>query len=353
MKNEFSHRIAVHEDFDVAEAIQKKVVDFDSPDVIWIPHTRIICANLTSDVLDRLSPIWNHVTAVDLFREHIFPPEYSSKPLQSFDDPRFNLPNENFYAAPAIAIIDSGLTLPQGAYLHAHVTARHFGSNQTTLDSFGHGTIVATAISGVTLNGFRYPGIAPSCPLYVAKIFDSAYESVDPVRLEKALSWSIEVGARIINLSIGVGREINRSGTLDSIIQNALKIQPDLIIVASVGNNSYNGAYGIYSPASAPGVIAAAAWNGSIGHFSHHPKSDLYKAVTVSAPTPIIGLDIRTNSFGFLEETSAAAAYTSGYVARLLFNSPIRPTDIHSELISNVSVPANFDCNFGGYGLLP
>ena len=101
-----------------------------------------------------------------------------------------------------VAVIDSGVNPA-----HPHVSGavaggieiRSAGTGENYLDFLGHGTAVCGAILEV----------APRCEILAVKVFhQSLNTTID--QLVRALEWSLDQGAGIINLSLGTANPAHR-----------------------------------------------------------------------------------------------------------------------------------------------
>jgi serine protease AprX len=139
---------------------------------------------------------------------------------------------------------------------------------QTTNDEYGHGTHVASLISGQsTLNNY-YRGIAPKASLINLRVLDS-YGKGSASNLVAAIDWAIAnktaFNIRVINLSLGtVAKDSYKTDPLCLAARRA--VNAGIVVVASAGNlgKSASGQkyYGsISSPGIEPSVITVGASN--------------------------------------------------------------------------------------------
>lgn len=99
-----------------------------------------------------------------------------------------------------------------------------------------HGTFVAGVLAGK--RGSRAPAICPDCTLLVRPIFSEYADrlpSATPLELANAIVETVEAGARVVNLSIGIGQTSNRD---DPKVLDALDYASKygVLIVAAAGN---------------------------------------------------------------------------------------------------------------------
>jgi hypothetical protein len=186
-----------------------------------------------------------------------------------------------------VAIVDSGVDGKHPELAGRIALTRSFVGGSAFTDSIGHGTFVAGEIAALTGNGAGIAGIAPNAELLVAKVAE-ADGGVSAGAEAKAIRWSVDHGARVVNLSLGAPRD-PRSRARDGFSQAeanavAYAVRRGAVVVAAVGNGDTLGAGGPYAdwPAALPHVlgVAALARDGSVAAFSN--RDALY--VDVAAP---------------------------------------------------------------------
>jgi len=103
-----------------------------------------------------------------------------------------------------VAVLDTGIDASHPDLADAVVAARDFTESGSTVDGNGHGTHVASIItgSGAASDG-RYAGVAPDARLLVGKVLDdsgSGYESW----IIAGMEWATTTRkARVVNMSLG------------------------------------------------------------------------------------------------------------------------------------------------------
>jgi len=190
-----------------------------------------------------------------------------------------------------VAIIDTGIDPALGFNLTDRVAMRLDDegkvqrSTSGEAESLSHGTAVARLILDR----------APRCSLLLAEVFSAARPTAAQVVAE-AISWCVEQGARIINLSLGLrdDRRTLRESCLSA-------ISKDVLLVASHparGPATY--------PAIYPGVLAV---NGDIrcgdGEYSCLEHDHLFGA----SPLPPLGFSGGGASYAAARITGQAAAF--------------------------------------------
>ncbi|MGI9301289.1 MAG: S8 family serine peptidase [Gammaproteobacteria bacterium] len=201
-----------------------------------------------------------------------------------------------------VAVVDTGIDTGHPELKDHIAHTRNFVSHQPDVfDTDVHGTAVAGVIASAANNGVGIVGVAPDVRILALKACwqtrrDGAYCS--SFTLAQAISFAIERGADVINLSLG--------GPPDPILRRliARAAEGGAIIVAAGGkHDDDNGDF----PSSLSEVIAV-----------HAAESEGGSRSRLSAP----GVDILTTMpdgrFDFMSGSSLAAAHVSGVVALLL-----------------------------------
>jgi subtilisin family serine protease len=124
-------------------------------------------------------------------------------PFSGFYVPWVTLPS--FERIP-VAVIDSGVDAGHPDLAKRILDAESFVGGSARVDTFGHGTFVAGLIGAGHDNGIGIAGLAPSAQLLVAKVVTKS--RTIPVEAEaRAIRWSVDNGARVINMSLGGVRD--------------------------------------------------------------------------------------------------------------------------------------------------
>ncbi|MCR4425490.1 MAG: S8 family peptidase [Firmicutes bacterium] len=222
-----------------------------------------------------------------------------------------------------VAVLDTGIDTGHpdlGANVRGTYNA--MGHAASARDDNGHGTHVAGTI-GALRNGIGVQGVAPRASLYAVKVLD-AQGSGKLSSLVGGLSWCVEKGIRVLNMSLSSGRD---NQTFREAIQNARRA--GLTMVCAAGNSG-PGADTVGYPAKYVETIAVAATaeDDNIADFSSRGRE-----VDLCAP----GVDILSawpgRKYRKSSGTSMAAPHVTGAVALLLeADSSLSPSDIKSAL---------------------
>lgn len=111
-------------------------------------------------------------------------------------------------------------------------------------DNSGHGTHVAGIAAGNDLYGVGgFDGVAPGAQLLGLKIANNAHDGVTVNgSMARALDYAVRFArARrmplILNMSFGVGNEVEGTARIDAIVDSLLAANPDVMIAISAGND--------------------------------------------------------------------------------------------------------------------
>jgi type VII secretion-associated serine protease mycosin len=226
-----------------------------------------------------------------------------------------------------VAVIDSGVWAGhpdlKGAVLPGF---NALGDGDGRKDTRGHGTQMAGIIAARGRSGDRgVLGIAPA-----AKILPAS-PALSSLVVSDAIDWSVEHGAKVINMSFLVLED----DVLAEAVQRAAAA--DVVLVAGSGNDGQGRQSGYEFPAAYPEVLAVGATDraGKAAPFSHAgPQLDLVAPgadVTVANGDP-------DNAYLRVEGTSVATAIVSGAAALIRAKYPkLSAADVVSALESTAT----------------
>ena len=180
-----------------------------------------------------------------------------------------------------VAVIDSGLDGGHPEFPRSRIwQARSWVGGSALTDEQGHGTFVAGEIAAAINNNEGIAGMAFPAQLVIAKIA-RADQTIDVRNEADAIRWAVDVGARVINLSIGGLRNpFNpRVDTFSRVEANAIEyaVRKGAVLVAAVGNSDEAPQtpwpYASY-PAALPHVIGVSALtpSGNVPSFSDRDR---------------------------------------------------------------------------------
>ena len=161
-------------------------------------------------------------------------------------------------AGTEVAVLDSGIDTDHPDLADAVVAAQDFtGSDTGTADAYGHGTHVASIITGSgTASGGRYRGVAPDTRLLNAKVIDDTGSGSDSTVIA-GMEWAVARGADVLNLSLG--NDFPSDGTDPvSLAVDRLTADSGALFVVASGNTGPT-ATSIGSPGAADAALTVGA----------------------------------------------------------------------------------------------
>jgi Subtilase family len=285
-----------------------------------------------------------------------------------------------------VAIIDSGLDGGHPEFPRQRIwQARSWVGGSPLTDEEGHGTFVAGEIAAAINNNEGIAGIAFPAQLVIAKIARSD-QTIDVRDEAEAIRWAADVGARVINLSIGGLRDpFNRHlDTFSKLEASAIEyaVKRGAVLVAAVGNSDeapqMPWAYASY-PAALPHVIGVSALTptGNVPTFSNRdriyndisaPGQEIYSTLprALTSFRPLCQnqgySDCGPDEFRHAAGTSFAAPQVAAAAAVLLALKPTLQADQVANILerSATDVNASNGCkqcplqrdSFSGWGRL-
>lgn len=227
-----------------------------------------------------------------------------------------------------IAILDTGIALDHPDLADKLVPGINLVTiGQPPADDNGHGTHVAGIVAAATNNAQGIAGVDWEARLMPVKVLD-ANGSSDVVRVAQGITWAVDQGARVLNLSFG-GTEY--SPALAEAVQYARS--RGALVVAAVANDGR--AEPTY-PAALEGVLAVGATD---RRDQPLPSSNTGSYIAVAAPgqevpstfwDPQIG-----NTYALASTTSQAAPHVAGLAGLLWSVNPELRGDAVRALIEN------------------
>jgi subtilisin family serine protease len=157
-----------------------------------------------------------------------------------------------------VAVVDSGIDVTHPDLADAVIASQDFtGSSSGPDDQYGHGTHVASIVTGSGAGHRRgYSGVAPDATLLNAKVLDDDGLGSESTIIA-GMEWAATHGAKVVNVSLGM--DFNADGTdLMSATVDRLTARTGALFVVAAGNNGpTNGTIG--SPAAAESALTVGA----------------------------------------------------------------------------------------------
>jgi hypothetical protein len=187
-----------------------------------------------------------------------------------------------------VAVIDSGIDAGHPEFAGRVLAGISFVGSSWRTDDCGHGTFVAGEIAANPVNNIGIAGMAFNAELLVAKVVQSDC-NVSTTGEVRAITWAVNHGAKVINLSIGGNRDPGDpqidsfSPAEEAAVEYAWS--KGALVVAAVGNGPQAPRtpwpYADY-PSALPHVLGVAAVNesGNVPAYSNRDK----QFVDIAAP---------------------------------------------------------------------
>jgi serine protease AprX len=278
----------------------------------------------------------------------------------------------------SVAVLDTGVSQVNDLSGRVMNGPDLSGENKNTVDSYGHGTVMAGIIAGSGVDGGATPrtGIAPAANIISVKVA-GANGAADVSTVLAGLSW---VGAfkdtyniKVLNLSWGVPS--TQSPSVDPLNYAVEKLWTSGVTVVVAAGNSGPSSGTIMKPGDDPLVLTAGAYddnndtnlnNDSVPQWSSQgptaaglSKPDLVAPGRTLVATRSPGSTVETQNPKALiapsyikgSGTSEASAVTSGAAALLVAAHPTwTPDQIKAALVSTAVPMPNYGRNVQGAG---
>ena len=262
-------------------------------------------------------------------------------------------------AGMTAAVLDSGIDEDHPDFAGRIVEVRNFTDAPDGNDTVGHGTHVASILTGSgAASGGTYRGVAPDARLLVGKVCPT--NSCPESAILAGMAWATEQGADVVNLSLS-GPDIPGLDPLEQAV-NELTAATGALFVAAAGNNGTAAPVG--SPASADAALAVGAVDrdDTIADFSSRGPRVGDSAIKPDLTAPGVGIVAARASDGFIGEpvddfytrvsgTSMATPHAAGAAVLLAQQHPgWTPTQVKSALMGSSQPNASFNVFDQGAG---
>lgn len=236
-------------------------------------------------------------------------------------------------AGVRVAVLDTGIDTDHPDLAGKVAASQDFTGTGGVEDGFGHGTHVASIITGTgAASGGKYRGVAPDVTLAVGKVLDDTGWGTDDSVLA-GMQWAAaESGAKVVNMSLGADPTDGQDPM--SLAVNTLSRQYGTLFVISAGN--FGGDQTVGSPGSADDAL-------TVGSVSKQDKPSDFSSrgprlgdgaakpeiaapgggivAAMPAGVPPLG-DTVGDSYQQLDGTSMAAPHVAGAAAILSQQHP-------------------------------
>ncbi|SDJ21580.1 Serine protease, subtilisin family [Lentzea albidocapillata subsp. violacea] len=239
-----------------------------------------------------------------------------------------------------VAILDTGVDETHPDLAGAVVESKNFSDSDTTDDRVGHGTHVASTVTG---DG-RYKGIAPDAKIINGKVLGD-YGGGRESDIIAGMEWAGAL-AKVVNMSLGSSWPDEGTDPM-SLALNRITEQTGALFVVAAGNSGGT----IGSPASADAALTVGAVNrdDTLAEFSSRGPRWVNNAVKPDITAPGVGIvaaKARNGQIGTpvgdghvaLSGTSMATPHVAGAAAILAAKNPAwKAGDIKAALMNSAN----------------
>ncbi|MFI1487459.1 S8 family serine peptidase [Streptomyces sp. NPDC020747] len=156
-----------------------------------------------------------------------------------------------------VAVLDTGVDSSHPDLAGKVVAQANFTSTADAVDRHGHGTHLASIITGSgAASGGKFKGVAPDVTLLNGKVLDNQGGGNYSDILE-GMQWAVDQGAKIVNMSLG-GQDDPATDPLEAAVDDLSRKHGTLFVVAA-GNDGRNGDGTVGSPGSADAALTVGA----------------------------------------------------------------------------------------------
>ncbi|MFI6094860.1 S8 family serine peptidase [Lentzea sp. NPDC051213] len=150
-----------------------------------------------------------------------------------------------------VAVLDTGIEPTHPDLADAVIEARDFtGSASGTVDRHGHGTHVASIVTG---DDNPYMGVAPDTGLLIGKVLGDRGSGTES-GIIAGMEWAAASGAQVINMSLGSAAPSDGTDPMSLAVNRITAETGALFVIASGNNGSTPG-----SPAAAEAALTVGA----------------------------------------------------------------------------------------------
>ena len=228
----------------------------------------------------------------------------------------------------SVSIVDSGMNFNDPNVAYSVIAAKDF-TGEGMFDAVGHGSLVTGVVRSV----------APGASFLCAKIIDGTSEG-DEMDLISAIEWSCDLGADVINLSLGISRRCPADCVVCRTV-NAV-VERGITVVAAAGNDGPT-ANSINCPGNAPRALTVGGVDRDLKLLDLSSRGDSHKPDFVAPGQIALG---RWVVLG----TSISAPFVSGIVALLMSKWKDRDQIVHA--LKETAEDLGYERREQGYGLV-
>ncbi len=225
-------------------------------------------------------------------------------------------------AGTTVAVLDTGIDVTHPDLDDAVTAQQNFTGSDSTDDRLGHGTHVASTITG---DSAKYRGVAPDAKLLNGKVLNDDGGGEESWIIA-GMEWAAANGADVINMSLGSPWPSDGSDPM-SLALNRITAETGALFVVSAGNSGPD-EYSIGSPAAADAALTVGAVDreDQLAEFSSRGPRWANEAIKPDITAPGVGIVAAKAKNGWigtpvedgyvaLDGTSMAAPHVAGAAA--------------------------------------
>jgi hypothetical protein len=230
-----------------------------------------------------------------------------------------------------VAVLDTGVDETHPDLAGRQVAERNFSVSADTVDRVGHGTHVASTITGSgEKSAGKYKGVAPGARILDGKVLDDEGYGTES-GIIAGMQWAADEGAQVINMSLG-GYDTAGIGPMEQAVDTLTAEKGTLFVIAAGNEGPLSGT--VRTPGSAASALTVGAVDkgDALADFSSRgPTADgLLKPdltapgvgiVAAKAAQGVIGTP-GPDGYVSLDGTSMATPHVAGTAALLKQKNP-------------------------------
>ncbi|MFC4608414.1 S8 family serine peptidase [Streptomyces maoxianensis] len=157
-----------------------------------------------------------------------------------------------------VAVLDTGVDANHPDLAGRIAEAKDFSGSAGTNDAFGHGTHVASTVSGTgAASAGTRRGVAPHADLLIGKVLgDDGFGTESSVI--DGMEWAASQDVKVVNMSLGSDAPTDGTDSMSHAV-NTLTASTDTLFVVAAGNAGQNGLSTIGSPGAADAALTVGA----------------------------------------------------------------------------------------------
>lgn len=244
-------------------------------------------------------------------------------------------------AGTKVAVLDTGIDTTHPDLAGAVVSARDFTGGDTADDRHGHGTHVASIITG---DHARFRGVAPDTRIINAKVMNDDGSGTESAIIA-GMEWAAEQGADVVNMSLS-GSASDGTDPLSQAVNTLTARTGTLFVIASGNQANY---VGLPGTADAALTVGAVNRDNELADFSGRGPRTLDEAIKPDITAPGVGIvaaRARNSTSGApgqshvpLSGTSMATPHVAGAAAILAGAHPDWTADQLKATLMNTAAP--------------